>query len=237
MADSQLLPMVLTRDLPFSTAELTAGDTVILVKANKETVRVPVESFTGDYVTRVGSVPESPNDAGQEGDIAWDEDAIYTYVNGVWGKTPRTTTNWGDYTAHSRFLLVSGPQNLSAAEQETAQQNLGIDSASTTNKGMVQLAASMDENEGNVPTTTLVKEYVAAEINRVIQQYQGDHIANYKGEVRIVGPDDEQILYYDSVGRVLYVGSGVNIIYTKPSNKFSVLNSSNNEQAVIEPNS
>ena len=61
--------------------------------------------------------------------ISWDADAVYTYYNGNWGKSPRTIVHWDEIDQDARFLLLNKTQELSLTEKENALRSLGIDRA------------------------------------------------------------------------------------------------------------
>lgn len=70
----------------------TTTDQILVVHNNSETVRVPVSVFALDRT--VQSVPSSVSSGGNPGDISITADAVYTYIDGQWGITPRSL-DWG----------------------------------------------------------------------------------------------------------------------------------------------
>ena len=83
----------LVTDLKEYTGTLSGNtDQVLVVHNNNETVRVPFDQFKNSQT--VPSVPTSPTSDGTDGAISVTENAVYTYVNGEWGKSPRDL-DWG----------------------------------------------------------------------------------------------------------------------------------------------
>ena len=199
------IPLVLMRNLPVSSATLTAGDTLVAVIGNKNTVRVPWSTLSSGFITVAPSVPGGHTEAGEEGQIAWDSTGVYTYTNGAWGKSPRLGTNWDDLTNDARFLLVNKIMELSDTELANVLKTLGIGSATQEKAGLVKLATTMDENKGNVPTTAQVVDYVDEQLKEIeIGGGGGDKISAYQGGVDIKGPGGELILTYDATERILH---------------------------------
>lgn len=210
------IPLVLMRNLPVSTATLSANDTFVAVVGNKNTVRVPLSTLTSGFITVSPAVPSGPTSDGVEGQITWDSTGVYTYTNGAWGKSPRVGVNWDDMTSAARFLLVNKVMSLSPGELANVLKTLGIGPATQEKAGLVTLATAMDENKGNVPTTAQVVDYVAEQLKEIeIGGGGGDKISAYQGGVDIKGPNGELILTYDSTARILYIGSGVDIVRSK----------------------
>lgn len=73
--------------------------------------------------------PSSPVPAPGGSYISWDADAVYTYYNGNWGKSPRTIVHWDEIDQDARFLLLNKTQELSLTEKQNALRSLGIDRA------------------------------------------------------------------------------------------------------------
>lgn len=67
-----------------------------------------------------------------------------------------------------------------------------------------------------MPTTAQVVDYVAEQLKEIeIGGGGGDKISAYQGGVDIKGPNGELIHTYDSTARILYIGSGVDIVRSK----------------------
>lgn len=210
------IPLVLMRNLPVSTATVTADYTFVAVVGNKNTARIPWSTLSAGFITIAPGTPSGPTSEGTEGQITWDSTGVYTYTNGAWGKSPRLGTNWDDLTNDARFLLVNKVMSLSPGELANVLKTLGIGPATQEKAGLVTLATTMDENKGNVPTTAQVVDYVAEQLKEIeIGGGGGDKISAYQGGVDIKGPNGELILTYDSTARILYIGSGVDIVRSK----------------------
>lgn len=210
------ISLVLMRNLPVSTATVTADYTFVAVAGNKNTVRVPWSTLAAGFITVSPAIPTGPTAPGTEGQITWDSTGVYTYTNGAWGKSPRLGTNWDDLTYDARFLLVNKIMSLSETEVANVLKTLGIGSATQEKAGLVTLATTMGENKGNVPTTAQVVDYVTEQLKEIeIGGGGGDKISAYQGGVDIKGPNGELILTYDSTARILYIGSGVDIVRSK----------------------
>lgn len=164
---SQLLPTIRLRDLPVFTGTVGETDSVLLISRNGVERRLPVSALLSSLENNITSedvVPSDPLNAGRDGQIAWDETGIYTYYNGVWGKSPKYNAFWADITETVRFLLVSKDQELSDDEKKIGRDNLGISSATTTAEGIVRLANSISEGLATVPTAGVVAEYVKQQL-------------------------------------------------------------------------
>lgn len=198
-----IFPLILTRDLPVYSGTLGDGDYVLGLTGNEELRRLPVASLAFSAMGEV-STPSSPDDEGKADGIIWDENGVYTYLNGKWGKSPRLTLHWEDYGAQTRLLIVDKEQELDENEQLQGRTNLGIEKATQEKQGMVQIAESVDAGGDNVPTAQQVHDYVQQQMSKF-----GDKISNYQGEVHIHGPQGELILDYDSTTHVLTVGTGI----------------------------
>lgn len=220
-SDDLNIPLILARNIPVSTATITDEDTFIAVRGNKQTVRIPITQWAESFVTIAPSVPGGVISEGSEGQVTWDGSGVYTYTQGAWGKSPRLATNWDDLTDDARFLLVNKIMQLSDTELANVLGTLGIGPASNTTPGLVKITSDITaDNEGAVPTAAQVVDYVTDYVAEQIEAAEfrsnvGDKISSYKGNVNIQGPDGELILMYDSVRRILYVGSGVDIMRSK----------------------
>lgn len=220
-SDDLNIPLILARNIPVSTATITDEDTFIAVRGNKQTVRMPITQWVESFVTIAPSVPGGVVSDGSEGQVTWDGSGVYTYTQGAWGKSPRLATNWDDLTDDARFLLVNKIMQLSDTELANVLGTLGIGPATNTTPGLVKITADIAaDNEGAVPTAAQVVDYVTDYVAEQIEAAEfrsnvGDKISSYKGNVNIQGPDGELILMYDSVHRILYVGSGVDIMRSK----------------------
>ena len=103
----------LVTDLKTYTGTLSGNtDQVLVVHNNNETVRVPFDQFKNSQT--IPSVPTSPTSDGTEGDISVTEDAVYTYTNGEWGKSPRDL-DWG-----ATYLRIDQGNVTVTAEQKDA---------------------------------------------------------------------------------------------------------------------
>lgn len=109
-------PVKLVTSLKTYTGTLSGStDQVLVVHNNNETVRVPFEQFRNSQT--IPSVPASPTDSGNVGDVSVTEDAVYTYVNGEWGKSPRST----DWSAE--YLRIDPGNVTVTAEQKEAMRD------------------------------------------------------------------------------------------------------------------
>ena len=110
-----------------------SGDTdqVLVVHNNNETVRVPFDQFKNSQTVPV--VPTSPTSDGTEGDISVTEDAVYTYVNGEWGKSPRNL-DWG-----AEYLRIDQGNVIVTQEQKDVLRDR-LPAAAENAPGIVPLA-------------------------------------------------------------------------------------------------
>jgi hypothetical protein len=199
------IPLILMRNLPVSTATVTADYTFVAVAGNRNTVRVPWSTLSAGFITVSPAIPAGPTSEGTEGQLAWDSTGVYTYTNGAWGKSPRVGVDWGDLTNDARFLLVNKVMSLTDVELANVLKTLGIGFATKEKAGLVKLATTMDENLGNVPTTAQVVDYVTEQLKEIeIGGGGGDKISAYQGGVDIKGPNGELILTYDATERILH---------------------------------
>lgn len=122
----------LVTELKTYTGTLSSNtDQVLVVHNNSETVRVPFDQFKNSQTTP--SVPTSPTSDGTEGDISITEDAVYTYVNGEWGKSPRSL-DWG-----AEYLRIDQGDVTVTLEQKDALRGR-LPAAEENNPGIVPLA-------------------------------------------------------------------------------------------------
>lgn len=222
MAD---LPLIDIKDITLYTGTLPAKAEFVMLLGNTTTARVPLASIVTTNVVKT-SAPSSPADSGSTTSIAWGSDGVYTFADGLWGKSPRFTVNWDDFKPDSRFVSASHSQNLSAEEKSIAMANLGISNATSSNTGLVHLATSMDDNTGGVPTAGVIKQWVEEKLRDIaISPGTGSSdIANYRGHVHLLGPAGEKILYYDAVNKILTIGDDVDIIKLPPNESIEILN-------------
>lgn len=233
MADAQF-PLVQTRNLPVENATLGTGDYLLAVKSNLRTVRIPLSALGIQGIDISLSPPTDPASPGLSGGFTWDDSGVYTYYNGVWGKTPRMMTNWDDYTPTTRFLRVDAHQELSDEEKSNARDNIGIESATTTKEGLVRLTSEVGSNDGGVVTEAQMRDYVAEQVKQInIALNSSDRIANYQGEVRIMGPSGELILYYDSANKSLWIGKDVNVLQMKPKERLTIYDRNGAEETSV----
>lgn len=200
-------PLILARDLPLGSEVLSPQDTLIVVRGNDKLERVPADAIRNISPKYAAEVPTTPIQEGEEHTIAWDTDGIYTFENGVWGKTPRLLTNWNDYNSESRFLLVNRPVELSNEEVTNARASLKISSATVTDEGLVKIAKSVDANDGGVITGPQLIDYIDAQISNIKPKTnEVINLGNYSGDVLIKGKNGEVLLTYDSATSTLYIG-------------------------------
>lgn len=147
----------LVTDLKTYTGTLSGNtDQVLVVHNNNETVRVPFDQFKNSQT--IPSVPTSPTSDGTEGDISVTVDAVYTYTNGEWGKSPRNL-DWG-----ATYLRIDqGSPPLTSDQLIVLQSNLP--KATEEGPGIVALANDVTEKypEGYAATP----EYVNARVKEL----------------------------------------------------------------------
>lgn len=98
-----------------------------------------------------GFIPAGPTDDGAEGNIAWDNNAIYTFYAGTWGKAPRTVLHWDELDENTRFVLCDREQSLSNVEKQTALRNIGVLPATTERFGIVRYTDSWQDTGSGDP--------------------------------------------------------------------------------------
>lgn len=144
----------LVTDLKTYTGTLS-GDTdqVLVVHNNNETVRVPFDQFKNSQTTP--SVPTSPTSDGADGDISITEDAVYTYTNGEWGKSPRSL-DWG-----ATYLRIDQGTPPLTSEQIAVLQHT-LPKATEEGPGIVTLANDVTDTytEGYAATPEYVNTRV-----------------------------------------------------------------------------
>lgn len=147
-------PVKLVTELKTYTGTLSGNtDQVLVVHNNNETVRVPFDQFKNSQT--IPSVPTSPTSNGTDGDISVTEDAVYTYVNGEWGKSPRDL-DWG-----AEYLRIDqGNVTVTAEQKDALRDRLPI--AEENNPGIVPLAADYTKSypSGYATTPEYVRTYV-----------------------------------------------------------------------------
>jgi hypothetical protein len=129
------------------------ADQVLVVHNNNETVRVPFDQFKNSQT--VPSVPTSPTSDGTEGDISVTEDAVYTYVNGEWGKSPRNL-DWG-----AEYLRIDqGNVTVTQEQKDTLRDRLPL--AEENTPGIVPLAVDYTKSypANSAVTPAYVTNYV-----------------------------------------------------------------------------
>lgn len=205
---SEQLSLINAKDLPSYSGALGKDTSLICVLGNENTVRVPFTVLHDTHITFY-PVPTTPSSTGVTGAISWSASGVFTYDNGMWGKTPRVVNNWDDFDANSRFLLVSKEQVLSSSEVSVARRNLGLQPATVENEGLVRITNDMNDNSGAVPTAAVVKEYIRQLLTEGAATGQGSNInlSNYVGPVNIHNSVGDTILYYDDLRQVLHIGS------------------------------
>lgn len=155
----------LVTDLPvFSGTIAGESDQVLVVLGNKDTVRVPFDLFRN---SQLANVPASPTDAGQDGNVSVTEDAVYTYANGEWGKSPRSL-DWGVnylYLQESHDADGLPVYTLPDNTREQLLAALSIPKATTTDAGVVYIVNTPEPNaqyhEATAATPGFVKACIA----------------------------------------------------------------------------
>lgn len=163
-------PVLLSRDLPFYTGTLGDGDSILVLVGNTTLQRASSSKLFDHSVFYVEEVPNTSSDAGQRTNITWDSGGVYTYLDGEWGKSPRFTGHWEDFTEASRFLRVDGAQELSEDEQAQGIKNLGITEATNDVAGLVKKASVLrpeDDWSNMVPSIRVMMDYVNANMTTV----------------------------------------------------------------------
>ena len=147
----------LVTDLKTYTGTLSGNtDQVLVVHNNTETVRVPFDQFKNSQT--IPSVPTSPTSNGTEGDISVTEDAVYTYVNGEWGKSVRDT-DWG-----AEYLRIDqGNVTVTEEQKDTLRDRLPV--AEENTPGIVPLA--VDYTKSYPENYAVTPEYVANYVKSV----------------------------------------------------------------------
>ena len=150
-------PVKLVTDLKTYAGTLSGNtDQVLVVHNNNETVRVPFDQFKNSQT--IPSVPTSPTSDGTEGDISVTEDAVYTYVNGEWGKSVRDT-DWG-----AEYLRIDqGDVTVTQEQKDTLRDRLPT--AEEDIPGIVPLAA--DYTKSYPANYAVTPEYVANYVKSV----------------------------------------------------------------------
>lgn len=221
---SEQLSLINAKDLPSYSGALGDDTSLICVLNNENTVRVPFTVLHDTHITFY-QPPSSPSSQGETGAISWSSSGVFTYDNGMWGKTPRVVNNWDDFDANSRFLLVSKEQVLSPEELSAARLNLGLKSATEETEGLVRITTDMNDNSGAVPTAAVIKEYIQQILTEGATITPGSNInlSNYTGPVNIHGSDGNTVLYYDELRKVLYIGSSaIPSVKLSSANKLTV---------------
>jgi len=150
-------PVKLVTDLKTYTGTLSGNtDQVLVVHNNTETVRVPFDQFKNSQT--IPSVPTSPTSNGTEGDISVTEDAVYTYVNGEWGKTVRDL-DWG-----AEYLRIDqGNVTVTAEQKDVLRERLPL--AEENTPGIVPLA--VDSTKSYPTNYAASPEYVTNYVKSV----------------------------------------------------------------------
>ena len=150
-------PVKLVTDLKTYTGTLSGNtDQVLVVHNNNETVRVPFDQFKNSQT--IPSVPTSPTSNGTEGDISVTEDAIYTYVNGEWGKSVRDT-DWG-----AEYLRIDqGNVTVTPEQKDALRDRLPL--AEENTPGIVPLA--VDSTKSYPTNYAASPEYVTNYVKSV----------------------------------------------------------------------
>lgn len=150
-------PVKLVTELKTYTGTLSGNtDQVLVVHNNNETVRVPFDQFKNSQT--IPSAPTSPTSNGAEGDISVTEDAVYTYVNGEWGKSPRDL-DWG-----AEYLRIDQGDVIVTQEQKDTLRDR-LPTAEEDTPGIVPLAA--DYTKSYPANYAVTPEYVANYVKSV----------------------------------------------------------------------
>lgn len=162
-------PFIRFEDIPLDTETLRSDDSIIVVKDNTFTARVPA-----DLVVPIRNVtkPKDLNEPGKAGDMSWDDDSFYVYNGKAWGRIP-FNIDWTDKAG--RFLDVSKVMSLSASEIENVWNTINITYAAEgeSQSGLVRIASELNDSDTNaVPGMNLFRTYVE----------------NIKGETGEIGP-------------------------------------------------
>lgn len=156
------LPLILTRDIPQGAPVINEDDTIVVVRGNSKTERISAKALQNLYVKATATAPTTATSPGEEFNIAWDGTGVYTYKNGIWGKSPRSTSNWSDFTDNTRLFVLDHPMELGVEELQNARETLGIVSATTEQEGLVRITSDVTANDGGVVTGAQMVEYVTA---------------------------------------------------------------------------
>lgn len=162
-------PFIRFEDIPVETETLRSDDSIIVVKDNAFTVRVPA-----DLVVPIRNVtkPSDLNEPATVGDMSWDDDSFYVYNGKFWGRIP-FNIDWTDKSG--RFLDVSRVMSLSSSEIENVWNAINITYAAEgeSQRGLVRIASELSDTDTNaVPGMNLFRTYVE----------------NIKGETGDTGP-------------------------------------------------
>lgn len=135
-------------ELEVYTGDLGDLDQILVLHDNNELVRVQFEQFKSSQTTV--DPPDSPTSDGEEGDISITENAVYTYVNGQWGKSPRELDWSAEY-----LRIDENAEPLSQEQKDKLLSQLDIPEATSTVPGTVQLAIDPDATytEGSYAVT------------------------------------------------------------------------------------
>ena len=207
-------PLILARDIPVGAPTLSADDTILIIRSNGKTERIDAKSFASLSPKFQSTVPTSPIVSGESGAIAWDQDGVFTYCDGMWGKTPRVYSHWEELDQNSRFLLVNKEQPLLDSEIDNVRNSIKLFDATTNQKGLVKLATAIDANDGGVLTGPQVIDYIRTQLDSLVPEASSNaNLGNYTGDVLIKGPDGEALITYDSENKILYLGGAdVNVV-------------------------
>ena len=213
-------PLILARDLPIGAPSLNPEDTILVVRDTGTTERVPAHVLSNISPLYSPTVPATPISDGADCTIAWDDDGVYTYKDGVWGKSPRVTSHWSELDQHSRFLLVNKHVKLSTEELAIARETLDLAPATAEKPGLVRISTDMNANDGSVPTNIQVVDYVNEMLTSLVSTSDSKvNLSNYTGDVLLKGPNGEVLLTYNPTDKTLYLGSkDVNVVVTSQSN-------------------
>lgn len=151
------IPFIRFEDLPVDTSNLSSSDSIVVVKGNATTTRVPVNlAITVNNV----SSPGGKYDTGSVGNISWDDTSFYVYNGNNWCRIP-FNTEWKD--KDGRFFNLSYPMDLSADELNNARETLHIFNSTVDDSytGLVRVTGDIDDSDTNsVPSIELFRSKV-----------------------------------------------------------------------------
>ena len=150
-------PYIRFESLPVDTETLRSDDSIVVVKNNTFTARIPADLA---ITVRSVSYPSDPGVTGLPGDMSWDDNSFYVYNGKQWGRIPFNV----DWNAESgKFFDVSRVVNLSDEEVDNVWESLRISNTTVDSgtPGMVEVTSDINSSNVNaVPSISLFKERV-----------------------------------------------------------------------------